>query len=142
VRQGAGEGGPGRVAQRLVPGGHGADRDGHGRIGDVAVEPRRHVQLDQIAGEEAPRAGHAVHHFVVDADAAETGEVVDRLRRGFGALPAQEGGADVVERRGRHPRRDGSGHGPQGFADEAPDRGHAVALGVVADGHPKASSRK
>jgi hypothetical protein len=83
-----------------------------------------------------------VHDFVVDADAAEAGEAVDRLRRRFGALAAQEGGADLVERRRRHARLDRRGHLPQRLADETADRGHALALGVVADRHPNASSRK
>ncbi len=79
------------IAQRLMPGRHLADRHRDRGVGDVAVEPRRHVELHEVAGREAPRAGDAVHDLVVDADAAEAGEAVDRLRRRFGALSAQEG---------------------------------------------------
>jgi hypothetical protein len=43
-------------------------------IGHVPRLLRRHVELENISACEAARSGNAVHHFVVDGDAADRGK--------------------------------------------------------------------
>ena len=52
-----------RAARRAGP-----TDDGDAGVGVEAVELGRDVELDDVAAAQPPRAGHAVHRLVVDAD--------------------------------------------------------------------------
>ncbi len=68
--RGGGEAGAGRLRS--------ADRDGDARVGVVAVELGRDVDLDDVAVAQPARSRHAVDDLVVDRDADRAREAVRR----------------------------------------------------------------
>src|SRR5581483_9795296 len=88
---------PGALAELPPHQGDRGEQHRGGRVGDVAAELGRDVDLHHVPRLQAPRAGDAVDDLLVDADQVETGEVVGELGGRAGPVPAQEVGADLVE---------------------------------------------
>ena len=91
----------GAVAQLVRPHWCAGQHHGAGRIGHVAVLLDGHVQLDDVAPPQPPRAGDAVHDFVVDADQHGAGKAVDERRRRARAVLREEPRGQPIEVRGR-----------------------------------------
>jgi hypothetical protein len=96
----------------------GWDFDADGGVGVVAVFDGGEVQFDEIAGLDHAKAGDAVNHFVVDADAHVAGEIVDQRWRGLGAVFSEDASADFGEFGSGDAGADGVGHGAQGFGHD------------------------
>jgi hypothetical protein len=123
ARTDRGEGAPERLAyacrKRRCDGRDAADPDRPGRVRHEAVLLRRDVELDEVSFGEPPAAGDPVHHFVVDADAALSGEAVDESRRRSRALGAEHGRRGFVEPRRGHARSHRVAHRRERLLDDS-----------------------
>jgi hypothetical protein len=96
----------------------GRDLDGYGGVGVVAVFYGGEIEFDEVAGLDGARAGDAVDHFVVDADADVAGKIVDERWGGLCAVFFKDVRGDRGEFSRGNPGTDGGGHGPESFGDD------------------------
>ena len=92
---------PGRSRAAVRPHWCAWQHHGAGRIRHVAVLLDGHVQLDDVAPPQPPRAGDAVHDLVVDADQHRARKPVDERRRRARAMLREEPRRHPIEVRGR-----------------------------------------
>ena len=126
---------PRRRRKRGVRGRH--RRHGHRdrRVGHVAAQLGRHVELDQVAGRDQARPGDAVHGLVVHADARDAGEVVGQLRRRAGAVAGEDLGRGPVELRGGRARAYQRAHAGERLGHHPPRRQQRLHILARTDRH-------
>jgi hypothetical protein len=83
---------------------HLADQEHAAGIAVPAVQQRRHVDIDNIAVLQRPRAGNAVAHDVVDRDAAALGIAAIPQRCRVAPAADHRRADDIVQRLGLHAR--------------------------------------
>lgn len=69
----------------------------------IAVELRRNVDIDEIAGRQRTFGRDAVRELIIDADARRAGKAVGELGRRARAVLREHAPSDRVELRGRDP---------------------------------------
>src|SRR4051794_4616241 len=138
-----GAGGLEALAQRGAGGGDEApdrrpgrpDGDRDRRVGVVAVELRRDVELHELAGAQAAGARDAVHDLIVDADADGAGEVVGEPGCRAGAVAREYAGGGAVELRRGHAGADEAAHLAQSGGDDPAGGLDALEVFGGLDGH-------
>jgi hypothetical protein len=114
---------------------HAADRQRDARVRDVAVELRRHVDLDQIALREHALAGDPVHRLVVDGQAEAAREAVGLARGGARAVACEDLFAHGVQLGRGHARHELAPRLGERLGDDAPRAPQRGQLGCGPDRH-------
>ncbi len=100
----------------------------HGRVGDVAVQFRRDVELEDVTAEKDAVPRHAVNDLVVDADQGDPGKTVHHSRRRARAVGVQRASADSIEIGCRQTGPRGGLHRTQGRGDSAARAPYSFAI--------------
>ena len=101
-----------------------SDDDRFRRVGHEAVLRNGHVELEQVAIAETAVRGDAVDDFVVNADAADAGKLVNGNGSGNGAVLAHDVATDLVEFHGGDAGTGGGFHGLEHEPDDVSGFAH------------------
>src|SRR5689334_3545189 len=107
-----------------------ADHHRHRRIGNVAIQLRRDVDLQNITIAQHSASWHAMYRFFIHADAVESRKIVRELRPRPCPLRTEELRPYLIKLSRGHPRTHAAAHVLQRLPDELPNPRHPVQVGL------------